>query len=99
MKCIVSVSKAYKHRGNHRHKATTKKFWHIYFYEYDDFEEQWYLKTKQINFLQALYYKTKKVYKRKFYCSDCDSYLIGFVKKHQKTIDCPNCNEEYAENS
>lgn len=94
MKYVISVSKAYKHRGNHRHKATTKKFWHIHYYEYDDIEEEWYFKSEQVNFLKALYYKTKKVYKRQFYCADCDNFLVGFVKKHQKEIECPVCKED-----
>jgi len=48
MKYVVSVSKAYKHRGKHRHKASTKKFWYVYYYEYDELEDEWYLRTKQI---------------------------------------------------
>jgi len=33
MKYIVSVSKTYIHRGNHRHRDSTKKHWHIYYYD------------------------------------------------------------------
>ena len=92
MKYIVSVSKAYKHRGNYRHKASTKKFWHVYYYEFDDFEEKWYYKSKQINCIQALYYKSKRVYKRTFYCSDCNTKFWALVNKHQKEIECPYCD-------
>ncbi len=91
MKHIVSVSKAYKHRGNFRHKASTKKFWYVYYYEYDDFDEKLYYKSEQINFIQALYYKSKRVYKRTFYCSDCDTKFWSLVKKRQKEIECPFC--------
>lgn len=34
-KYIVSVSKTYNHRGNHRHKSKTKKRWFIYYYDED----------------------------------------------------------------
>jgi len=91
MKYIISVSKSYKHRGNHRHKATTKKFWHIHYYEYDDIEEEWYFKSQQISSLLVLYYKLKKVYKRIFYCTDCDTKFWALVKKKQKEIECPFC--------
>ena len=91
MKCIVSVSKAYKHRGNHRHKASTKKFWYIHYYEYDDIEEEWYFKSQQISALLVPYYKLKKVYKRIYYCFECDTKFWALVKKKQKEIECPFC--------
>ncbi len=92
MKYIISVSKTYKHRGNHRHRKTTKKYWHVYYYEFDDFEENWCLKSKQINLFLVPFYKAKKVYKRVFYCFECDTKFSALVKKNQKEIDCPNCS-------
>lgn len=91
MKYIVSVSKTYKHRGNHQHKASTKKFWYVYYYEYDEIEEEWYLRTKQISAFLIPYYKAKQVYKRIFYCADCDTKFWAFVKKRQKEVECPYC--------
>ena len=91
MKYVISVAKAYKHRGRHRHKSSTKKFWHVYYYEYDEIEEEYYLKTKQISSFLVPYYKAKKVYKRIFYCPDCDTKFWTFVKKRQKEAECPYC--------
>jgi len=94
MKVIVSVAKAYKHRGNHNHKATTKKFWHVYYYEWDDFEEKWEFKSEQCNPIQALYYKTKIQYKKRFYCFECETLFNAYVKKRQKEADCPFCESD-----
>jgi len=91
MRYVISVSKAYKHRGKHRHKASTKKFWHVYYYEYDEFEEEWYLRSKLISAFMVPYYKAKQVYKRTFYCFDCDTKFWAFVKKRQKEVECPYC--------
>jgi len=91
MKYVISVAKAYKHRGKHRHKASTKKFWYVYYYEYDEFEDEWYLRTKQIQAILVPYYKAKQVYKRIFYCPDCDKKFWALVKKNQNEIECPFC--------
>jgi len=91
MKYVVSVSKAYKHRGKHRHKASTKKFWYVYYYEHDEIKEKWYLRTKLINIFLVPYYKAKKVYKRTFYCPNCDTMFLVLVKKRQTKIECPFC--------
>jgi len=91
MKYVISVSKAYKHRGRHRHKARTKKFWHVYYYEYDEFDDKWHLRTKLINAFLVPYYKAKQVYIRTFYCSDCDTKFRVLVKKNQNKIECPYC--------
>ena len=40
MKYVISVSKTYKHRGKDiTHLPKTKKYWHIYYYEYDEVDE------------------------------------------------------------
>jgi len=62
MKYVISVSKAFKHRGRHRHKASTKKFWHVYYYEYDEIEEKWHLQTKLINAFLVPYYKANQCF-------------------------------------
>jgi len=85
MKSIVSVSKTYIHRGNHRHKSSTKKHWHIYYYEDGIF------KTKRVNFLEAMYYKTQKRKRLKYVCRECGNEFVGLVKSSKEEIDCPYC--------
>ena len=87
MKYIFSVSKAYKHRGNHRHKSDTKKHWFIYYYD-----EEMNLHTEQVNLLQALYYKTKKFHRVRRYCSECDRVWEFLVKKTSDEVLCPYCD-------
>lgn len=91
MKLIISVAKTYKHRGNHVHKPSTKKYWHVYWLEHDEIEDEWKMYSKQISPLLVPYYKSKLVYKRIFYCSDCDSKFPTYVKKRQKEVECPYC--------
>lgn len=93
MRYVISVSKAYKHRGKHRHRISTKKFWYVYYYEYDEIEDEWHLQTKLINAFLVPYYKAKQVYKRTFYCPDCDTKFWVLVKKNQKVVECPYCLE------
>ncbi len=90
MKYVVSVSKTYKHRGLHRHRKSTKKYWYIYYYDLNENDELT-LHTKQVNSFQAFYYKLNKYYKRKFYCFECENFFVSLVKKSQKSVDCPNC--------
>ena len=86
MKYVVSVAKAYKHRGYHQHKRA-KKHWHVYFYD-----EQGHFRTKQVNLLQALYYKTQKRHRYKFVCEECGSLFIGIVKSFKDKVECPYCS-------
>ena len=87
MKYIVSVSKTYIHRGNHKHRDSTKKYWHIYYYdEYGKFN------TKRVSLLQALYYKTQKKKRMKFVCDECETIFMVLVKSKNKIIPCPNCD-------
>ena len=95
MKYVISVSKTYKHRGRFiTHKPKTKKHWQIMYYNYDEDTEEIKLYSKFVNPLQALYYKINKYYKRKFYCTDCENVFVTLVKKRQKNVDCPYCDEE-----
>ena len=85
MKYVISVAKTYKHRGNHRH-LRAKKYWFVYYYD-----EDYTLHSKQINWLQAIYYKTKKLRRLKFICVECGSVFLGLVKKSTDTAECPYC--------
>jgi len=90
---VVSVSKAYKHRGKYiKHRPNTKKHWRIMYYE-KDFDDEWQLYSKFVNRFEAFYYKFKKFYRRKFICSECGGIFIALVKKRQHTIDCPYCDD------
>jgi len=86
MKYVVSVSKTYIHRGNHRHKSDTKKKWFVYYYD-----EEGNFRTERINWLQALYYKTQKRKRLKYVCIDCGNVFLGFVKSSNEELDCPYC--------
>ena len=88
MKYIVSVSKTYIHRGNHRHKSDTKKHWHIYYYD-----EEGNFKTERVNLLQALYYMTQKRKRIKMICAECGSLFLGLVKSKREKVECPYCLE------
>lgn len=86
MKYVVSVSKTYKHRGLRRHKLSTKKFWHIYYYdEYNVFH------CEQANFFVAMYYKLNKWHKMKYVCFECGSMWYALVKKKKQELECPYC--------
>ncbi len=86
MKYIVSVSKTYIHRGNHRHKRKTKRRWHIYYYD-----EQGKFCTERVNWLESLYYKTQKCSRYKMVCPDCGSVFIAIVSGFRNKVECPNC--------
>jgi len=81
MKYVVSVSKTYTHRGKHQHKSTTKKRWHIYYYDEDGN-----FRTERVNWLQALYYKTQKRKRLKYFCTECESVFLGFVKSNKEKL-------------
>jgi len=110
MRYITSVSKTYKHRGNHIHRQSTKKFWHIIGWEYDDFEEKWSMFCEQVSWLSARYYKYQKWKRIKLTCPNCRTTYYHFLRKYNdKNIgkqECPDCYEnfkdlyeEYLENS
>jgi len=86
MKYVVSVSKTYIHRGKHQHRKSTKKHWHIYYYD-----EEGNFKTKRVNLLQAMYYKTQKRKRLKFICNECGNVFFGIVKSKKEELECPNC--------
>ncbi len=87
MKYVISVSKTYKHRGNHRHKRA-KKHWFVYYYD-----EDWKLHCDQINWFQALCYKAKKLHRIRRVCNYCGIVSISLVKSKKEEVECPNCYE------
>jgi len=86
MKHIVSVSKAYKHRGKMQHR-TAKKHWHVYYYD-----EQGHFCTERVNLLQALYYRTQKRHRYKVTCTECGSVFIALIKSFREKLECPYCS-------
>jgi hypothetical protein len=87
MKYIVSVSKTFIHRGNHRHKQSTKKHWFIYYYD-----EEGKFRTEQVNFFQALFYKTQKYHRIRGVCQNCGRVWLYFIKSKREKMKCPNCD-------
>ena len=94
MKFVVSVSKTYKHRGLHRHRRSTKKYWHIYYYD-EDFQ----FRSKQVGYLKAMYYKNNLWKKKWMTCPDCRIKSLHFVKKLSDKelgkLECPDCYENF----
>ena len=61
MKYVISVSKTYKHRGKYiTHRLSTKKHWHIFYYEYDEIDEVWKTHFDKVDWFTAMYYKCHK---------------------------------------
>ncbi len=87
MKYVISVSKTYKHRGNHRHKRA-KKYWHVFYYD-----EEKSLHCDQVNWFQALYYKRQKRHRIKVICDKCGMIFLSLPKriKDISKLDCPYC--------
>ena len=99
MKYVISVSKMYKHRGFHIHRQSTKKYWHIIYYEYDEVDERMKMYCKQVNWFTAMYYKCHKYKKIWLHCPSCNIDTLHFIKKrtdkHVLKEDCPNCLGNY----
>ena len=98
MKYVVSVSKTYKHRGNHRHKSA-KKYWHVYGLEYDEFDEKWSMFCDQVSWLRAQFAKLHKYKRIKFECPNCETACFSLVRKRKDLLkeECPNCGEEFGD--
>jgi len=89
---VVSVSKSWKHRGKYiKHRPNTKKYWRIMYLE-RDYDDELKLRSKFVNSLEALYYKSKKVKLRKFLCPECFNVFLGFVKNDRTKVECPYCH-------
>ena len=87
MKLVVSVSKTHTNRGQHRHRPTTKKYWHVYYYD-----EEGNFCTERVNFLQALYYKAQKRHRIKLVCTECGRFFIGLLRSRKDKVECPYCS-------
>jgi len=108
MKYVISVTKTYKHRGYHIHRKSTKKYWHIIGYEYDDYEEKLKMFCEQVSWIKAMYYKCNKYSKFQITCPSCRKTWEFIIKKKKdlEKQECPQCYEnfkdlyeEYLENS
>jgi len=85
MKYVVSVSKAYKHRGV-PHKKSTKKHWFVYYYD-----EEGHFHSEQVSYLKAMYYKKQKLRRMKYICLECGQGFLGLAKSPKQELDCPYC--------
>ena len=95
-KHTIGVYQAYKNSGNLRfHKSNTKKHWKHYFIEVDDYDEEEYsFGSEWVSSFKAIILKRKQVYKKKFYCFECDRYFTTYVPKNTTKLDeCPLCGE------
>jgi len=97
MKYVISVTKTYKHRGLHRHRKSTKKYWHIMGYEWDDWEERYKMFCYSVNRIQAWYHRQNKYKKFELQCPKCYRAITCFGKKQKDIlkIDCPVCLESF----
>jgi len=97
MKYVTSVSKMYKHRGNHYHRSKTKKYWHIIGYEYDDYEERLKMFCKQVSWIMAMYYKCNKQKKFHIICPRCRITYMVLAKKYKDIakLECEECLESF----
>ena len=86
MKYVVSVSKTFIHRGNHKHRSSTKKKWFVYYYDVDGN-----FKSEKVNWFFAMYYKTQKRKRIKYVCTECERIFLGFVKSSRDELECPYC--------
>jgi len=85
---VISVSKAYTHRGYHRHRKNTKKYWVVYF-----LDDEGKMHSKRVSFVEALIYKALKVHRYKYACINCDQVFLGLVKSKKMKLECPYCNQ------
>jgi len=92
-KVTIGVYKAYKNSGNLRFpKANTKKHWKHYFIEVDeDDEDDYSFRSEWVSALKAVVLKRKQLYKKTFYCTDCEFVYTDYVRKNSnKSDNCPN---------
>ena len=86
---IIGVNKAYKGRGQgFEHRPSTKKFWHVYWYDEDES-----FHSNQCSWFQAMIYKLQKVYRKILTCEHCLTVFVWYTrnKNDEKYPLCPNC--------
>ena len=93
-KVTVGVYKSYKNAGNLRFpKANTKKHWKHYYIEIDDDDDELYFGSEWVSTLKAVVLKRRQLYKKQFYCNNCESNFTTYVKKNQTECECTNCGD------
>jgi len=93
-KVTVGVYKSYKNAGNLRFpKTNTKKHWKHYFIEIDEDDDELYFGSEWVSALKAVVLKRRQLYKKQFYCGNCESNFTTYVKKNQTECKCINCEE------
>ncbi len=95
-KVTVGVYKAYKNSGRFRcHSKKTKKHWKHYFIDVDDYDEDEYtFGSEWVSSFKAIILKRKQVYKKQFYCFECEKWFTTYVPKNTKELEeCPLCGE------
>lgn len=99
MRYVTSVSKMYKHRGLHKHRESTKKYWHIIGYDYDDYEEEWKMFCEKVSWIKAVYHKGHKFKRVLLTCPECKTAYYHFLKhNNDKDIgnaECPDCDLDF----
>lgn len=85
---VLSVAKSYSNRGNHVHRRGTKKRWYLYYIDEDGT-----FKTRRINALEALYYKSKRVHRYLLNCPECGGLVRAFVRSLEDEVQCPYCSD------
>ena len=53
----------------------------VYYYDEDGK-----FKSEKVNWLQAMYYKTRKRKRIKYVCTECGNYFIAFVKSSNEEL-------------
>lgn len=86
MKYVISVAKSYIHRGKHKHKASTKKSWFVYYYDEDGL-----FHSEQVSFIKAMFYKNQKLRRLKYICTECGQTFLGLAKSPKQELECPYC--------
>ena len=96
-KVTIGVYKAFKNGGRFRfHRNKTKKHWKHYFIDVDDYDEDEYtFGSEWVSSFKAMILKRKQVYKKQFYCLDCEGCFTAYVSKNTQEYkdDCPLCGE------
>jgi len=59
----------------------------------NNYDDELILHSKFVSPLEALYYKTKILKRRKFLCPVCFNVCLGFVKNDRTKVECPYCED------
>ena len=98
VKVTVGVYKAYKNGGRNRfHRKKTHKEWKHYFIDVDEYDtDEKTFGSEWVSSFKAMILKRKQLYKRTFYCWDCERLFTTYVPKKQHELkECPYCEDEF----